>query len=276
MPNKMKQLLSILFFMLSVNLCAQQDDIYARQGLEFGKKGKYDSAIANFDKSLAINPMNFNALYYKGYTLEKEKKYNEAVNYYTRALSVNDEGFIYYRRGECYFYEKEDSLAILDFNIALSRIPGNDNILMSRASAYLRTKQYNKFLQDLDTHLSKNPGDYYSKANKGMALEELHRYDEALIIFKGLCDEMPEQDLHRIYYCVADAYVHMDSLEQANLYVEKSLSLKKNYEWAHFTKAEILLKQGDKNAACKEYRKAKRLGVGLDEEEEAEFSGVCD
>ena len=45
--------------------------------------------------------------------------------------------------------------------------------------------------------------------------------------------------------------------------------------YAHFTKAEIFLKQGDQESACKEYNKSKELGIDLDKEDEAEFIDVC-
>ena len=73
---------------------------------------------------------------------------------------------------------------------------------------------------DLNAHLNHNPKDYYTKANKGMALTELHRYNDALKVFEELCNEIPKKHLHRIYNSIADTYLKMDSLKQANYYLK--------------------------------------------------------
>lgn len=274
----MKKLLIIILCVISIQVIAQKDTEFAKKGIAQGKKGKFDKAIVSFDKALKINPKNFNALYYKGYVLEQQGKYSDAINYYSRGLIEQDKDFIYYRRGKCYFRNEQDSLAILDFNEALRRMPDNTEILMSRVSAYLRTKQYDKLLKDLNTHLRKNPNDYFSKANKSMALSKLDKHEEALEILFELEKEMPKEHMHRIYNGIASTYMELENLDQAKIYVEKSLSLVHNYDVAHITKAEIFLKLGDNITACQEYNFAKELGLDIDElddETKAEFSTIC-
>jgi tetratricopeptide (TPR) repeat protein len=274
----MKLTFTLTFFLITVTLFSQQDDIYAKKGIKLGKKGKYEKALVNFDKALDINPNNVNALYYKGYIYEQMENYDEAIKFYSKAIKADVEDFMYYRRGKCYFNNELDSLAILDFNEALKRIPDNPEILMSRASAYLRTEQYDKLLVDLNTRLKQNPNDYFTKANKSIALKKLGKYEEALKVLFELENEMPKEHLHRVYNGIADTYMELNSLNEAKVYIEKSLSLVSDYDVAYLTKAEILLKLGDKETACKEFNRAIELGYDINELDEAkklEFNSNC-
>jgi tetratricopeptide (TPR) repeat protein len=53
------------------------------------KLGKYDEAIKVFDKILAINPHNVDALYRKGVSLDYMGKHVDGKQYQDKALSIN-------------------------------------------------------------------------------------------------------------------------------------------------------------------------------------------
>jgi len=260
----MKKILSIILILVSLQVFSQLDMVYTKKGMNFGKEGKYKKALKNFDKALQNNPTNVTAIYYKGYIYEQLENYNYAINLYTRAINLNAEDFMYYRRGKCYFFDKQDSLAILDFNEALKRMPTNTEVLMSRASAYLRSEQYEKLLIDLNTRLAQDSTDYFSKANKSIALNKLNRFQEALDVLFELEKEIPSDQLHRVYNGIADTYMSLDKLELALSYIEKSISINPVYNISRFTKAEILLKKGDIKNACDEYKRSKNLGLKLE------------
>jgi tetratricopeptide (TPR) repeat protein len=58
------------------------------KGLESSKQGKYEEAIACYDKALAIDNNDVSALYNKGIVLHNQGKYEEAIVWYDKALAI--------------------------------------------------------------------------------------------------------------------------------------------------------------------------------------------
>jgi tetratricopeptide (TPR) repeat protein len=58
------------------------------QGHAFLEQKKFNEAIANYDKALAITPNNTKALGEKGDALLGLKKFNESIVYYDKALAI--------------------------------------------------------------------------------------------------------------------------------------------------------------------------------------------
>ncbi len=68
------------------------------------RANKPDSALANFDKSLAIKPNAENVLNNRGSLLFNSfQRYNEAIIDFSRAISINPQGEYYYHRSLCYY-----------------------------------------------------------------------------------------------------------------------------------------------------------------------------
>jgi tetratricopeptide (TPR) repeat protein len=59
------------------------------KGLDATNLGNYDEAIQYYDRSLAIDPNNVNALNEKGLTLVALGRHKEAIEYYDRALQIS-------------------------------------------------------------------------------------------------------------------------------------------------------------------------------------------
>jgi tetratricopeptide (TPR) repeat protein len=62
--------------------------ILNKKGLDLMNSASYNQAITYFDKALAINPNDTDALNNKGLALAQLGKYNEAISYYDKALEI--------------------------------------------------------------------------------------------------------------------------------------------------------------------------------------------
>jgi tetratricopeptide (TPR) repeat protein len=63
--------------------------IFNAKGNALYKQGKYQEAIAYYDKALSIDPNHANALNNKGLSLVYLGKYQEAIEYFDKALSID-------------------------------------------------------------------------------------------------------------------------------------------------------------------------------------------
>jgi len=254
--------------------------VYGQKGVELGKKGlevmnekDYDKALTYFEKALKINPNQLNSLYYSGFAYEKKKSYKKAIEFYSKCAELKEFPEVFTRRGTCYFLIKEDSLAIIDLTKSLELKPENSEAIMQRAGAYRRTGQYEKLLDDLNSHLQKVPNDFYTKANKATALTMLERYEEANELFINLTKEKPNE--YRLYNGVADTYMKMGKLEEALNSIEKALEINDKYANGYITKAEILIKMDKKEEACKAFSKAEKNGFDMEEDAAKKLAIKC-
>jgi len=62
-------------------------------GITLTKLGKYEEAVASFDKALEINPNNLKTLSNKGVALARLGKHEEAVACFDKALKINPNDF---------------------------------------------------------------------------------------------------------------------------------------------------------------------------------------
>lgn len=92
-------LLAILFFVVLPVIFAYGEseseiDNLLEQGRDYFAEAEYDKAILQFDQILKIDPENVDALYYKGNTLSKTDKFNEAIPFYEKVLNLDPHKFI--------------------------------------------------------------------------------------------------------------------------------------------------------------------------------------
>lgn len=272
----MKNYLILLFLLLSLTITAQSEDAQlVLKGVQLAKRGKTEKALTNFNKALEINPANIDALYNKGLYLEKKENYNQAIELYSSAINIQPRTILFVRRGDCYQKVEKHKLATADYTKALEAEPEDISIRMSRAYSYIQTEQYDKLLEDLGYQLKRNPQDYSTKANYIMALGQLQRFQEALPLSIELTNEMPDNMMHLAHYLVANNYVKLDQLDNAQKHIQLSFSSDPNYEYAYYASALVQLKRGNNVEACEAYNKSISLGIELDEQEEKELKEAC-
>src|SRR5688500_5693632 len=78
-----------LFLLLASSLAAQSPETLFKQG-------KYDDAKRAFQAQLATNARDANALFYLGRIAEEQDRFSEAVDWYEKALKINDTSATYH------------------------------------------------------------------------------------------------------------------------------------------------------------------------------------
>jgi tetratricopeptide (TPR) repeat protein len=109
---------------------------YYNQGVTLSDAGKYDEAIAEYNKSIESNP-NFVSSYLNlGYVYYQKKQYDLAIKNYTKVIELSpDEYKAYTGRGASYLMTKQYKQALSDFDMSLKLNPSQDQVVSSRAYA---------------------------------------------------------------------------------------------------------------------------------------------
>lgn len=93
----------------------------------------------------------YGAIYYdQGIILAADKKYDEAINRFTKAITFGDDGSFYKARARInYHYLKNENQALEDINRAIEIRPTNETYYLLRSKMYFSTKDYDLALYDI-------------------------------------------------------------------------------------------------------------------------------
>lgn len=122
---------------------------------------QYTKAIEKADEMLKINPQNANAMYYKGSSYEKIKKYKEAGFWIKQALQINpNDSSFHLKLADIYSDTNQKEFAKREYLEALKFDPNNSSSLNNYGMHLLKYNWYSKNgLQLLKSSLQNTPND---------------------------------------------------------------------------------------------------------------------
>jgi Flp pilus assembly protein TadD len=145
----------VLFFLFS---CGKDAAFYVNRGNDSANKGKYDQAIADYNKALEINPMHAEVYNNRGLAYGKKGQYDQAISDFNKALEINPrDAEAYNNRGVAYGSKGQNDEAISDYSKAIEIDPEGLKAYHNRAQQYTLKGQYDQATSDLKKALEINP-----------------------------------------------------------------------------------------------------------------------
>jgi protein O-mannosyl-transferase len=197
---------------------------YNNLGFMLMEKGQLLEAMADFNKSLEINP-NFNEPHNNlGDALIRVGQTNEAVIHFKRAVELDPESSAsYYNLGDAWLQMQRNDEAVIQFQKALEIDPRFD-------------KAYN---------------------NLGVALMRTGRIGEATTNFQKAIEINAEfADPHNN---LANVLVAQNRLDEAIGHYQKAIEINPDYAEAHRGLAGVLVRQGKSDEAIEHYQAVVRI-----------------
>jgi len=196
--------------------------VWHNKGVDLAKLGKYEEAIACYDKALEIDPKDESAWYNKGVDLAKLGKYEEAIACYDKALEINpkkesawcNKGWTL---GELGKYEE----AIACYDKALEIDPKKESAWYNKGIDLGELGKYEEAIVCYDKALEINPKKESAWYNKGIDLGELGKYEEAIACYDKALEINPKKE--SAWYAKGFAYGLLRKFEYAPS-VSKSVS----------------------------------------------------
>ena len=149
------------------------------QAVDANETGHPDEAKRRYGEIIAKDPSSPEADYCRGEIALIEQNSEEAVKYFTAALSKNPRlETAYNDRGNAYINLKQIDNAISDYSIAMLLGPGPVH-WACRAHAYILRKEFLKAMQDATTAINKDPNYDYAYRNRAEAWEGLKNLKQA-------------------------------------------------------------------------------------------------
>ena len=231
-------------------------DALLNEAEDLSFSGRSDEAMELFDKALAIDPNNVDALSRKGYFLGYDLgQYDEAIQLYDKALAIDpnntstlyDKAFTLRESGE-------HQEAIETFDKALAIDPNDTYLLNGKAAVLADLGRYDEALVYYDKALAIDPMDTQSLRDKGLTFESLGRYDEAIELFdKALAIDPKYID---VYNDIALALESLGKTQEAFEYYDKALAIDPNFTFPLNNKGLALANLGRYQEAIEYFDKA--------------------
>jgi tetratricopeptide (TPR) repeat protein len=203
----------------------------------YKKQKEYKSAVECFDRILALDPSDNEALYLKGAAL---------VNQHS---DTSPAGLL------------DQALACLDS--ALAKEPQHAGILTAKGRCTLEKNNIEESLRFFDQALAIHPADYEALMHKGLALMRLMRYDEALAVFDRTCSQHPDNAVP--WSLKAAIRVNQGNYAQGLSDIDQAIRCSEQDYTCWETRAKILRKLGRTAAAEESEAAAKRYSWFLNQ-----------
>lgn len=200
---------------------------FLNEGLKLKVEKKCDKAIESYKKALALNPVYREALYETGWCYNEMGKYEDAINYLSRAKKEwPDAPKLYLELGYANYQLKKDDVAIMHYNKCLELDDEYGLAYKYLGDLYYSRQEYAKALEHYKLYIIHaesitSPLFYYKK---GYAENEQEKFDDAIISFKKSLEL--KNDEPKCYDELGYAYFKLKDAENALIQYNKSIALK--------------------------------------------------
>ena len=173
----------------AIKLDPDYADAYNNLGFSYDKLKQYDRAIQNYDKAIELNP-HFAVLYSnRGVTYNKLNQYMKAIQDHDKSIELDPSyARAYGNRGNVYVDLKQYNKAIQDYDKAIELNPNLVGVYFNRGGVYIKLKQYNGAIQNYDKVIELDPDHAVAYNNRAVAYGILENISQACADLKKACD----------------------------------------------------------------------------------------
>lgn len=163
------------------------------KGLIYLEQRRVNEAIESFKKALEINPEDDQARIFLGraYAMS-EATYPEAVNAFREVLkSQPDNVEVRAELARIYSYANNHAMAVEQYEEMLRRNPDNNEIRAELIRAHLEAENYDAALEHCNAMLELEPDDVDNRLLMAETLMKAGRYDDAIDFYDEILDDHP-------------------------------------------------------------------------------------
>ncbi len=152
-------------------------------GLQIGKnrivQGDFQGAINELTETIKLNSGDYDAYNMRAIAYSELKKYDEAINDFTKCIEIKQIPEAYYNRGAAYFAKGDFKVALEDFTQCLKLSPDNIKALYKRALCYYNAENYQASLKDFNKYIANYSIDYRAYFERALTKIMLGMTEEA-------------------------------------------------------------------------------------------------
>jgi len=176
-------LLSISFY--AITFAETEKKLFDNGVLAF-KQGKYQQAVDEFSKLIALAPDNADAYKNRGVSRMKQEKFDLAIEDFEKAKELFPElNGLHSNLGVAWFYKKEYQKAIENYDIEIQMAPENHVAYFNRALCLAELDRNKEALHDLSQTLTLKPDFYLAICYKADLLAKIGENTKAVETYEA-------------------------------------------------------------------------------------------
>ncbi|MEQ8462560.1 tetratricopeptide repeat protein [Coleofasciculus sp. E1-EBD-02] len=234
------------------------DNAYYSRGLAYAKIGNHQSAIDDFNQTIAQNPNYTDAYYNRGRTHFKIGNYQAAIEDISRTLSQNynypDAHFI---QGMAHVKLGNHQAAIDNFNQTIDQNPNNGNAYYYRGIAHFQLDNSQAAIEDFNQTLTQKPKYTYAYYYRGMTHLQLDNPQIAIEDFNQALRQ--NRQYPEAYYGRGVANFQLKNYQAAIEDFNRAIQLKPDYTKAYNKRGAARCQQKDYQGAISDFERAIQL-----------------
>ena len=166
-----------------------------KRGLALQENGLLDEAKVIFEKVLASNPRNFDALHLLGINAAQTQNYIQALKLFDKSLQVNP-GSIYalMNKGNVLLEIKRFESALQNYSQAIRMQPEVAEVYYNQGNAFLYLNRFKEAVASYDKAIDLDPSHARAFNNRGNALTSLKLLQPALASYRNARKINPNVD----------------------------------------------------------------------------------
>ena len=235
---------------------------YHNRGNAYKEKGKFDRALSDYNKALAIDPDLAITYANRGITHQNKGNFNQAISDFNKALALDsDLALAYNSRGVIYKSRGNLDLALTDYNKAIAKDPNLASAYVNRGNVYQIKGNLNLALSDYNKAIAIDPDLSSAYNNRGNIYQEKGDIAKAIADFDKVIAGDP--NLASAHLNRAIAYQKIGNLDLALSGCSKAIQISPNYAKAFHNRGVIYLLRREYNKSWEDLHKAEALGYKI-------------
>ncbi|MCX7949739.1 MAG: tetratricopeptide repeat protein [Treponemataceae bacterium] len=225
------------------------------RGVFYAGRGRFDEALADYERALAINPDFAEAYNSRGLLYKELGRFDEALADYSKAVALNPrmaEG--YNNRAIVYFNLGRLDEALADYNRAIELSPKYAEAYYNRGNLYKAAKRYDDALSDYKKAIELKDGFVEAYINRGLTYSLMKRYKEAIADYTKAI-KLESGFLSEAYYDRGIAYYFLERYKEAVADYRKAIEYNPKSGEAYYGLALAYDKLNRPKEALEAYRK---------------------
>jgi tetratricopeptide (TPR) repeat protein len=222
------------------------------RGFAYALRNDYDRAIADYDKSVGIDPTSAKTLDLRGNAYRGRHDEDHAIADYDQAIKLDPNDAVLFRdRGLAYRAKHDFDRALADYNQALQIDPGYRDAINERGLTYDNKGDYDRAIADFSEAARIDPTFAQAFFNRGIVYGVKGDFERAKSDYDTAIALKPDQ----ANYYNARAYVFMKKgdFDHAFADVEQGLRIAPNAPYLINMRGEIWRAKGDLDHAIADY-----------------------
>jgi Tfp pilus assembly protein PilF len=194
---------------------------YNNRGLAYDARGRFEQAIADYNKALEINPKYVNAYDNRGVVWARQGRFDKAVADYSQAIALSpDWAQAYNNRGAALFQQGNFSQAITDYSKAIALNHEYADAYNNRGTVYSRQGNLSQALADYNKAIARNAHSAQEYNNRGNVYTKAGNYSQAMADYRRAIDSDPDfaqtyNNLAIVFYKAKEYAKALDNLRRA-------------------------------------------------------------